>query len=1445
MKLAGFALRNDKVIVFAVIVLALLGVRAYLITPQSIFPNMSFARIDVVADAGDLPPNQVRVGVTLPLEQAFQALPSVTQVYSTSSQGSSELVVTFSSTTDPQVDLQYVNAAISQTRSSIAAAKNVIAVIINPNSEPVLSYALTSGALSDAVLRQIAQFQIAPKLYGVAGLGRVLVAGGPTIEFHIDLDPSSLAAYGLGAGDVSRALADANNVQAVGVTQQFYQRYAIVIDSSLRDAASLGRVTVPLKAGGSVPIAALGRVVPGVSPEIVGTSINGQHAVVINAYALPGADTVKMATELRARLAQVNPTLPRDVKVTNFWDQTTLIVASQSALRDAIFIGAAIAIVVIYLFLRNLRLTLVAAAVIPIAMAIAVFALQMTGQTLNLMSVGGLAVAVGLIIDDAIVVIENIARNMRDHPGPKADVIERGMAQIGSAMIASTTTTVVVFLPLALLTGATGFFFRALAFTLSAALIVSLGLALFVAPILARTLLREGGEAPHRRDAIGAVLDRYDPLLRWALAHRTIVYVASAATLVVTFLLLSSLPSGFLPSMDEGQFEAAYALPTGTSLQASDAAGMMMERIVKGDPAVASVGRLTGIDSNGYSPTQVNQGLLRVRLKPPNERASYDVVSTRLRDRLNDAVPSSTFDFHQILEDIINDLSGVPAPIEITVNGPDQATLIRVATDVSSAISKVPGVVDAFNGVVYNSPSLRVQPRGAQLAAQSLTPSDIGDAVGALAQGTVATAIPGTNALVPVRVEIAGAASTTPDAIGSDPLLAHGAVTSLGALAALRPVRLDSNLNALNGQPVVRVTANISGANLSSVTAGIRHALASVSFPPGYAADIGGQAATQRQSFTEFLTVIAIAIALVFAVMLAAFRSFRLPLVILTAIPLALIGVALGLVVTGTPFNVSSFMGLLLLVGVVVKNGILLIDVANKERAAGSDVRDALLAAGKTRLRPIVMTTLAAIGGLLPLALGIGQGAEMEKPLAIAVIGGLSTATIFTLIVIPVLYAAFAGGSHEPRRLPAAAPALVVLIAVALTLVPRGAGAQTLTDQPANVATFSALSSSDAERAGVGTAPEVQAAAARLDQSRAALLLARTGAVPSFVSNYAQVPQGNPPGPNVTARSVTAELQWTIGDFLAFAPATREAALTLAAAEADYGAAQATERVKVVGLYYDALRARNVADARRSALQLAVAQRDAANVRANAGDAPRLDVVRADVAVARAQADLESAVALDQNASDALAVETGVPADALQSTVATTFVAINPALTNAAAVAELARARRPEIASARLTTQAADAGVRSARAAGFPLVTVNGGYMLGTDSGVPINAPTVGASVTIPLSNAAHQRVAIAAAKAAEARANATAVERSIVLAAEASARTLGAADRAAAATTRARSSADAELRATELGYRNGASSSLDVTTARATYVQAVVDEISARYDLEKARATLAIEVGG
>jgi CzcA family heavy metal efflux pump len=999
LSIADFGLRHARAIAFLVAILFMLGIWAYSATPASIFPNMSFARIDVVIDAGDLPPDQVRLEVTQPLTRNFLGLPSVTRVLATSAQGNAELLVDFAAGTDPRFDLQYVNQAIAQQRSTLPSGVDAQSMVVTPTSEVVIAYALTSRELSQTILREIALQTIVPGFYGTTGLARIVVMGGPQREYHVELDPATLAANHLTADDVTKAIADANLITALGLRERYYQRNVLVVDSAVASIERLNALTISNDAREPVTLGSIARISEGVEPLASQASYNGQHAVAVNFYSLPGADAVKMADGIRARMDRLSPLLGSGIHLERAWDQSELVVASQRNLRDAILLGALLAILVILVFLRDWRMTLVAAAIIPLAISITVFLINRTGETLNLMSVGGLAVAVGLIIDDAIVVIENIARHV--HEGrefsPQAAIVS-AMGELASPMIASTATIVVVFVPLLLLTGIAGFFFRSLAFTLAGALLVSLCLALFVTPVLSQAAIRPQREDAHR-DPFAGILERYEAILAFAIERRTLTYGACAVVLLVTVAILTRLPNDFLPELDEGQLQIDYLMPVGTTLQASDASATQIEQIVMHDPAVLSVVRVTGEDPNGFSPIQVREGKLRIRLKSPNERDPYELVADRLRERINAAVPSASVEFTQLLEEVLGDLSGSVRPIMITLSGPDQNVLVQQANALAARLQKVPGLTDVLSGVSYDDPTMQVEPFGVRLAALGLSRTDFAQAIQAQTQGAISTLVPSQNMLVPVRVHVAGDPSFLSTPQGITPL---GSVASIGAPA------LGTDVTEINGQRVMIVTAG-SDVDLSTAIAAVRRVLSASPLPPGYSASIGGAYRDQQRSFGEFGLALATAVLLVFFVMLASFKSFRLPLVILTAIPLALIGVALALLITRTPFNVSSFMGLLLLIGIVVKNGILLIDVANRRRAAGDDVRAALVAAGRARLRPILMTTFAAIGGLLPLALGFGAGSAMEKPLAIAVIGGLSTATAFTLIVIPVLYAGIAG----------------------------------------------------------------------------------------------------------------------------------------------------------------------------------------------------------------------------------------------------------------------------------------------------------------------------------------------------------------------------------------------------------------------------------------------------
>ncbi len=990
--------RARKPLLFLVAALAALGVWAYLAAPQSIFPQVSLSRIEVFASVGDLPPEEVLSQVTHPLERALQALP-LRDMRTLSNQGAVEFELDFDPNTDPRLDLQNVQAIVASVRPSLTAVTDIVTVIQHPNMEPAVQYGITASSVSQATLRHLLEQQVVPVFTGIKGLGRITLFAGPDLEYTIDLDPKAVAEAGLSAGDVASAIREANATDAVGVIDREGKRSVIFAGEALGDAESLGKVAVfDRKTNQFVALASLGKVGVGDVPTDQQASFGTLPAVIMSAYPIIGADTVTLERELEARIPQLASVLPADAHITKYWDQTRLIVASQNSLRDAILLGAFLALVIIYIFLRSFGMTVVAGAIIPVAMAMTILVIERAGMSLNLMSIGGLAIAVGLIIDEVIVVIESIARELAQSPGAeRGPAIMRATGRIAKPLIASTAANVVVFLPLILLTGIPGFFFRALAITLGTALIISIFLSLVVAPILTDTFLRS--RRMHRPGLV-ALEPWYARLLNWALHHRPAVYAGGAFVLAATVLLFTRLESDFLPGLEEGEFEIIYELPAGTSLAETDKVVRGFEQTIMADPAVQYEGRLTGVDTDGYELTPQSAGTIRISLKP-EATDEFEDVSDRIRKALTKAAPGANFEFHQLLEDQLNDLSGAPEAIQLAVYGPDQEKLAAIADRLANEIGKIPGVVDAYNGVVDGNETIRIAPNEA--GGQSL--GELSRGLSAAIAGLPAGKVRYGDSSIPARVHLAGDAADT--ALNDIQLPVGGTLSPLTSLATMGEPSTASEVFERNGARMLLVTAGIEDASLSEVIPAVKEAVAGVPLPPGYRVELGGAYQAQQASFREFATVVAIAVILVFFVLLATFNSFRLPLVILATIPLAPIGVVLALWLTDTSINVSSFMGLLLLVGIVVRNGILLMDSANRRRGEGATIHEALIGAGTERLRPILMTAFAAIGALLPLALGFGTGSEMERPLAIAVIGGLLTSTAFTLVMIPVLYAGF------------------------------------------------------------------------------------------------------------------------------------------------------------------------------------------------------------------------------------------------------------------------------------------------------------------------------------------------------------------------------------------------------------------------------------------------------
>jgi CzcA family heavy metal efflux pump len=1025
----------DGAVLLVVALLATAGAIALPSLPSSIYPPLQFPRIVVVAHSGILPAGSMMLTVTRPLEQAIREVPGIRRVRSKTFRGSAEISALFEPATNMDLGLQQLQARIAEARSGLPADLDLQVERLSPATFPIYSLVLTGG-LPVADLNDYAFYLMRPAFARVPGIGRVEVLASDSREIEVVADPARLVAAGLTIKDVSAALAAANQLAPIGRYDAAGLQYLVLAADAWRSTADIAGTPIAMRKGALLRVADVARVFPGSPDRTRLATGNGRDAALVSLSQQVGTDilTVKAGIEQTLR-TQIAPALPSGLHISKTYDLAELVAAAIANVRDAILIGGVLAVLVLIAFLGDWRMTAISALTLPLTVLITFFFMRLFGETINLMSMGGLAVAIGLVIDDAVVVVENVHRRLAalgapadgaDGAAAAAGEVDRAVTEATGELVApvvgSTLTTVVVLAPLGLLSGVVGQFFRALSLTLSVAVLISLGLSLTLIPLLARRVYGAGrapfsgrsGRSGHagRATAGPAWAARLEALYARALGgalRRPRWALGAALALAAAGVLLGwKMPNGFLPQMDEGGFVIDYLTPPGTALRETDRMARVIERIVAATPEVAAFSRRTGAEMGLYA-TQQNKGDVLVRLKPRGERRrSVDEVIAALRPVIHDALPGVDIEYTQILQDMLGDLQGESAPIEVKIFGDDAEVLAGIADQAVPLLAKVRGVVDVVGSergnpevtweidpVAAGRVGLSVEQVAAQLAADWL--------------GDTATELRLADRTIPVRVRF-------PDADRFDPAR-QAATTVRGADGALVPLASLGHPAAANGQSILSredlrqmalLTARLEGRDLGSTVAEVQERLRSLRLPVGYSIAIGGQFESQRQAFRELLTVFGVAAALVLLILLVQLGSWLPALLLLAAAPLSLGGAFALLWATGTELNVSSAMGLILLVGLVVKNGIVLLDYAHRLRRQGAPLAEAIAAAARVRLRPILMTTLCTLFGLLPLAFGLGAGAELQKPLALAVIGGLGLSTLVTLLALPSLYVALA-----------------------------------------------------------------------------------------------------------------------------------------------------------------------------------------------------------------------------------------------------------------------------------------------------------------------------------------------------------------------------------------------------------------------------------------------------
>jgi CzcA family heavy metal efflux pump len=1022
-RLTGTFLRHRAAVYLAVALLTLGGLWALFTLPAGIYPEVTYPRIVVLARGGTFEAEEMTVAVTRPLEEALSGIIGLRRIRTLTVRGSAELSLDFRPNADMLFALSQVQGRLAATRLSLPAGVDVTAERLTPSVFPMLQYELTGA--DPLVLRDLADFTVRPRLAGLPDVGEVAVEGGRVREITVQLDPARLVANHVSTSQVAQAISATDQAEAAGRTDRDYRQYAMIVSGLTNTPEAVGRVVVTESGARQVRVADLGTVSYGAEDLFQIVAGNGRPAALVNISRQPNGNTLRLQAAVQATMDSIRTLIPAGVKLQSVYDQAALVRESMKSVRDAMLLGGALAVLVLLLFLGEWRTTSAAALSLPLTVAITLLGLALAGDSLNLMSLGGLAVAIGIIIDDAVVVVENIERRLALHPDqPPAEVVRSGTDEIFGPVAGSTLTTVVVFAPLGLLTGVVGEFFRSFATALAVAVLLSLVLAMTVIPAVVAQWTARSEPAPrsaaHRRGlgiprlSLHGLEQRYGRAIGWMLAHRGTALAAAAVLLLTGLGLTRVIGTGFLPEMDEGGFILDYWAPPGAALSETDRQVRVLEHILLADPAVQAFTRRTGSEL-GFAATSPNRGDFTVLLKPRGQRPSVYVVMDRVRAKAEQQAPAVRVEFVQLMQDVIGDLAGSPEPVELKVFSRDQAAAERAATAVAAAIEKVPGLVDLFNGVQGPNPERRLELDPARVSRLGLTAADVQAQARAALFGADAGSAREPDRLVPIRTRLPDSVRFTRDAVQRVPIVGPGGWLPLAQLGEIRDTGSASELLRENLRPYVAVTGRTSGRSLGSVMRDVQAAVARVPLPAGVTLEIGGQYASQQAAFRELLGVLALAIGAVLLLLVVQFGSFRGAFAILFAVPLGLTGALLMLGLTQVPFNVSSFMGVILLVGLIVKNGILLLDAAHHASDAGETTADALAHAGRVRLRPILMTTVCTLAGLVPLALGLGAGAELQRPLALAVIGGLVVSTMVTLLIVPVLVEVF--GDLERRRM--------------------------------------------------------------------------------------------------------------------------------------------------------------------------------------------------------------------------------------------------------------------------------------------------------------------------------------------------------------------------------------------------------------------------------------------
>ncbi|MBB6498416.1 efflux RND transporter permease subunit [Pedobacter cryoconitis] len=995
--------RNPLLVVLILILAG--GLFSYQRLKTSLFPEITFPKIKIIADAELQPVDQMMITVTRPLENAVKQVPDLHVIRSTTSRGSCEISAYMNWNADIDLSQQRIESQIQKIRNSLPAGVNVSVEKMNPSILPVSGYTLESHTQSSIALKKLAIYTVKPFLSQVDGVSEIRVIGGKDKEYWIQLDRQKMSALMISPDQLNAVLPQTNFIKSNGYLSDYNYLYLSITDATIKTKTDLENLIVSKKNNRIVRVKDIAEVKIQEGVAYTRINANGKDAILVAVIKQPNANLVDLSTQMQVKITELQKILPKGVTIKPYYQQSDFVEESVRSVSDSLLIGLALAIIVAIIFLRSIKASAVILITIPVTLCLTVIVLYGIGYSLNIMTLGAIAAAIGLIIDDAIVVVEQIHRTHEEHPEePTVTLLKKAVDYLFLAMLGSSVSTIVIFVPFVLMTGVAGSYFQVMTNTMIITLVCSFFVTWIGLPVIYLVLTKDSSSNSVKSSVTHQV--HQQKWVYYFIQRPWISYLTMLVLAVIIFLVLPKLETGFLPEMDEGSIVVDYTSPPGTSLQETDRMLKEVEKLLVKVPEVQTYSRRTGTQM-GFFITEPNTGDYLIQLKPDREKTTEEVISD-IRSKIQASQPALKVDFGQVIGDMLGDLMSSTQPIEVKIFGNEQDKLKSLSKQVADVLGKVKGTADVFNGIVIAGPSLSIQPNFALLAQYGITPGDFQFQLQNALQGNVIGNVFDQQQLTPIRMIYPGSKQFgIADVNKLQLFLPGGGVVPIEHLAEVKIKAGDAEIKRENLQSIGVVTSRLESRDLGSVMADIQKNVKSqINLPAGYHIEYGGAYAEQQQSFKELLTILITSSMLVFSVILFLFKDFRIAFIILIISLLGISGSYLGLYLTHTPLNVGSYTGLIMIVGIIGENAIFTF-LQFKESLLDKTVDEAIVYSISTRLRPKLMTALGAIIALMPLALGIGAGAQMHQPLAIAVIGGFIIALPLLLIVLPSMVRKF------------------------------------------------------------------------------------------------------------------------------------------------------------------------------------------------------------------------------------------------------------------------------------------------------------------------------------------------------------------------------------------------------------------------------------------------------